>query len=181
VLHAMRLVKNPDVAGYIRSNLAELVPFAKDVCLLIEEFTASKVGGFDNMSGEITELLLSSRLQPLACARAWFLELGVRKVINFSAAEIRRLDFLTGSLDTRQLHLLRWRNRDANYFRSRKAKVNEIQAWAQPSFIFGASCLPKDEYSHWVRSIKSRLQFPLAMEFAEWCLSSHGRDIFEAS
>jgi hypothetical protein len=176
VLHAMRLVRDSEVAKYIRANLADLVPFAKDVCLLIEEFVKSGVPGFENISGEITELLLSPRMRPLDCARAWFLELAVRKIVTFNASEIRRLDNLAGTLDIRQLHLIRWRVSDQNYFRSRKSRVNEIQAWAQPSFIFGASCLPRDEYSHWIRGIKSRLQFPLGKEFADWCLANHGSD-----
>ena len=176
VLHAMRLVKNADVAKYIRKNLARLVPFAKDVCLLIEEFVNSEVVGFESMGEEITELLLSPRMQPLDCARSWFLELGVRKLVSFNAAQVRRMDALTGILDVRQLHLIRWRSNDVNFFRSKKTKVHEIQAWAQPSFIFGASCLPRDEYSHWIRSIKSRLQFPLGKDFADWCASNHGCD-----
>jgi hypothetical protein len=176
VLHAMRLVRGPEVAKYIREKLAELVPFAKDVCLLIEEFVKSGVQGFENMAGEVTELLLSPRMKPLDCARAWFLELAIRKIVTFDASDVRRLDALSGTLDIRQLHLIRWRIADQNYFRSRKSRVSEIQAWAQPSFIFGASCLPRDEYSHWIRGIKSRLQFPLAREFADWCLASHGNN-----
>lgn len=172
VLHAMRLVKNVDVAKYIRDNLAELVPFAKDVCLLIEEFVISGVGGFEDIGAEVTELLLSPRMQPLDCARAWFLELGVRKHVAFDAEQIRRLDALPGILDLRQLHLVRWRAKDLNFFRSRKPRVHEIQPWAQPSFIFGASCLPKDEYAHWLRSIRSRVQFPLGKEFIDWCATT---------
>lgn len=171
VLHAMRLVKNADVAKYIRANLSNLVPFAKDVCLLVEDFILAGIKGFEDMGAEITDLLLSSRMQPLDCARAWFLELGVRKHVEFSPAQIRQLDSLSGTLDVRQLHLIRWRARDQNFFRARKTRVNEIQAWAQPSFIFGASCLPKDEYAHWLKSIKSRIQFPLGKEFIDWCTS----------
>lgn len=176
VLHAMRLVRNSDVAAYIRANLPSLVPFSKDIFLLIEEFVGAGVPGFENMSAELTDLILSPRMQPLDCARAWFLELGVRKLVTFSAAEIRRLDSLSGTLDVRQLHLIRWRANDANFFRSRKTRVHEIQSWAQPSFIFGARCLPLDEYTHWIRANRSRLQFPLAKEFADWCVSTHGAD-----
>ena len=169
VLHAMRLVKNEDVAGYIRKHLAELIPFAKDICLLIEEFINSNIGGFDDMGAEIADHLLSPRMQPLECARAWFLELAVRKHITFNAEQIRKLDALSGTLDLRQLHLIRWRAKDLNFFRSRKTRVHEIQPWAQPSFIFGASCLPKEEYAHWLRSIKSRVHFPLGKDFVDWC------------
>lgn len=176
VLHAMRLVQSSEVAKYVRTNLQKLVPFAKDVCLLIEEFVKAGVPGFENMESEIVKLLLSPRMQPLDCARAWFLELGTRKVLKFNSAQIRQLDSLSGTLDIRQLHLIRWRANDLNYFRSRKARVHEIQAWAQPSFIFSARCLPRDEYSHWIRSIKSRLQFPLSKEFADWCLETYPND-----
>ena len=144
VLYAMRLVKNDDIGEYIRSKLRDLVPFAKDVCLLIEEFTKSGIAGFDEMSGEITELLLSPRMRPLDSARAWFLELGVRKIVTFDASQVRSLDNLTGTLDIRQLHLIRWRLNDQNYFRARKARVSEIQAWAQPSFIFGCAMLASE-------------------------------------
>jgi hypothetical protein len=176
LLHAMRLVQDDNVAQYIRANLGQLIPSAKDVCLLIEEFVNAGIPGFEGLSSEITELLLSPRMRPLDCSRAWFLELGVRKIVTFNASEIRRLDNLTGTLDIRQLHLIRWRTNDQNYFRSRKSRVSEIQAWAQPSFIFGASCLPRDEYTHWIKGIKSRLQFPLGREFADWCLANHGSD-----
>jgi hypothetical protein len=180
VLHAMRLVQSQGVANYIRNNLTTLVPFAKDVCLLIREFVEAGIGGFENIAGDVVELLLSDRMRPLDCARAWFLELAVNRSIVFDAAQIRRLDALSGTLDIRQMHLIRWRANDVNYFRSRKTRVSEIPPWAQPSFIFGARCLPNDEYSHWIRGIKSRLQFPLAKEFADWCMDSYGRDPFAA-
>jgi len=176
VLHAMRLVKNSEVARYVRENVATLVPFAKDVFLLIEEFINSDISGFENMEEEILALIISPRMQPLDCARSWFLELGVRGLVSFNSTQIRQLEALSGTLDIRQVHLIRMKSNDVNYFRSRKTRVHEIQAWAQPSFIFGARCLPRDEYQHWIRSIKSRLQFPLSKEFAEWCVRTHGTD-----
>jgi len=176
ILHAMRLVEDPKVSDYIRSNLARLVPFAKDVCLLIESFHKKGIPGFENLAGEVVDLLLSPRMRPLGASRAWFLELGVRGVANFSNADLKRLEALTEILDVRQLMLLRSRLGDVNFFRNRKSRVSEIQSWAQPTFIFGARCLPKDEYLHWARSIKSRLQFPLAGLFVDWCMATHGAD-----
>lgn len=175
----MRMVGSQDVANYVTYNLDELIPFAKDLFFLIEAYKKDNKPGFEGISDRITDLILSNAMAPLDCARAWFLELGVRGHINFTSAQVRRLDALTGTLDTRQIHLIRWRQKDVNYFRSRKARVNEINAWCQPTFIFGASCLPKDEYEHWIRSIRSRLQFPLGLQFADWCLKQQGRDPFE--
>ncbi|MDE2446066.1 MAG: RNA-directed DNA polymerase [Alphaproteobacteria bacterium] len=178
VLHAMRLVAKPLIAKYIREHLKVLLPFARDICLLIEDFMAQGIEGFENMSSEIVDLILQPAAQPLDCARAWLLELGTRNLVKFNNADIRRLDALTGTLDLRQIHLIRWRACDINYFRSKKTRLHEIQVWAQPSFIFGARCLPKDEYSHWIRSIKSRLNFPVGKLFAEWCLETYGSDPF---
>lgn len=175
VLHAMRLVRNSDVAAYIRRNIKPLLPFAKDVCLLIQEFVTAGVSGFESLSTELVEILLSPSARPLECARAWFLELGVRNVVKFDQSDIRKLVALPGTLDVRQLYLLRWRAADVNYFRALKARASEIPPWVQPAFIFSARCLPKDEYTHWIRGIKSRLQFPLAREFADWCLRSYDR------
>lgn len=179
ILHAMRLVGGEEVASYIRTNLQALIPFAKDVCLLIENFIGKGVKGFEGISSEIVDIVVSATMRPLDCARAWFLELGVRGLVDFSMADLRRLEGLSGTLDVRQTHLLRWRAKDVNYFRSKKSKINEINVWAQPSFIFGASCLPGDEYGHWVRGLKSRIQFPLAREFADWCIEIHGTDPFK--
>ena len=181
ILHAMRLVGSEDVSQYIRSNISNLIPFAKDVCLLIEHFVLNGTKGFEDMSAELTDLILSDSMRPIDCGRAWFLELGVRGIVEFTMTDVRKLDALTGTLDIRQLHLIRWRLNDVNYFRSRKSRVNEIQQWAQPSFIFGARCLPRDEYGHWLRSLRSRLQFPLAKEFADWCLENYGEDPLKAT
>lgn len=176
LLHAMRLVESKDAANYVRVNISKLIPFAKDVFLLLESFIKSGKMTFPGLGDEITKIISSETTRSLECARAWFLELGVRGLVTFSAANMRKLDGLSGTLDIRQLHIIRWRMRDLNYFRSRKARLNEIQEWAQPTFIFGASCLPKDEYDHWVRSIKSRVIFPLGKEFCDWCIRSHGTD-----
>lgn len=170
VLRAMRLTKNTNVARYIRDNLENLIPFAKETCLLIREFVDEDIKGFENIGGKVKKLLLSPRMRPLDCSRAWFLDLAVNKHITFSARQIRELqEGLTGILDIRQMHLIHWRTKNHNFFRQRRSQLDEIQLWAQPSFIFGASCLSKDEYEHWLRSIKSRLKFPLAQEFVDWC------------
>lgn len=174
----MRLVRNPNVATYIKREMPNLIPFSKDVCLLINDFLAGGVDGFDGISQQVTDLIVSERARPLEWCRAWFMDLGVRGSVTFSGADLRRLETLSGTLDVRQLHLLKWRACDRNFFRMRKTRVHELQAWAQPTFIFGARCLPREEYGHWIRGIKSRLQFPLGAEFADWCLRTYDEDPF---
>lgn len=176
ILHAMRLVGGDDVANYVLANLSKLIPFSKDIFLLIEHFILQGSKKFDNIESAITELVLSDTMRPLDAPRAWFLELGARGLVKFSQASLKSLESLSGTLDIRQMHMLRWQAKDVNFFRSRKARINEIQIWAQPTFIYGARCLPRDEYEHWVRSLRSRMSFPLAKEFCDWCLETYGNE-----
>jgi hypothetical protein len=129
---------------------------------------------FDKLQDTVIEILLSDKLRPLAVTRAWLLELFVRGVVPISLQKIRSLDQLTETLDQRQLFRLRHILNDQNFFRRRKTRVSELNAWLQPSFIMSARCLPKDEYKHWVQSVKSRLGFPLAPEFCDWCIELTG-------
>jgi hypothetical protein len=170
ILKAMRLTKNVEAAKYVRENLPTLVPFAKDVVLLIEDFVKSGDKTFDGMENDLVDLILSKKLLPLDSSRAWLLELSVRGHVKFSAAHIKRLEQLTGTLDVRQQHLIRYSASDLNFFRMRKTKVDEMPQWVQPSFIFSARCLPRDEYEAWIASIRSRVSFPLAKLFLKWCL-----------
>lgn len=169
LLRALKLTKNRGTAAYLRTNLANLLPFVKDVVLLIDELAVDGDTTFRDAGGELCDLLLSERLQPLEATRAWLLELIVRGHVSLTSAQIRSLDSLPGVLDARQLCLIRGNMGDVNYFRHKKARVDELPLWTQAAFIFAAKCLPNDEYDHWLRSIKSRVRFPLGAQFIEWC------------
>ncbi|KIC37658.1 hypothetical protein RA27_21145 [Ruegeria sp. ANG-R] len=169
LLRALRLTKNKDIPKYIRENLKQFLPFAKDVVLLIDELGIDGDSTFKDAGDEIVELLLSERLRPLEATRAWLLELFVRNRVDISAAQVRRLDALPGTLDARQLCLIRGAMRDLGYFRQRKARVDELPVWTQPAFIFAAKCLPREEYRFWLNSIKDRVRFPLGSQFVSWC------------
>jgi hypothetical protein len=179
IIHAMRLTKSKSTIDFICDEIQYFIPFAKDLFFLIQDYRNDGQEGLEKLSVKISDAIISEKMRPLDCARAWFLELGTRKILDFSSADVKRFESLTGTLDIRQTHLLRWRNNDINYFRSKKSKLNEIMSWAQPTFIFGARCLPRDEYTHWIRGIRSRLEFPFGKEFADWCVQTADIDPFQ--
>jgi hypothetical protein len=174
ILKAMRLTKDEEAAQYVRENIDKLIPFTKDLALFIEEYVSSGSKAFDDFSGDLVRIILSDRLRPLDCSRAWLLELAARGIVQLTAAQVRELDQLSGTLDVRQLHIIRGKLRDVNYFRSRKTKLDELNNWTQPTFIYGARCLPNDEYKAWIFSIRSRVSFPLCQHFLKWCLEKKG-------
>jgi len=68
---------------------------------------------------------------------------------------------------TRELTLGIGRARQDYWFRSRKQSLTSLGAWVRRAFIYGASCLPADEYKHWIRGLQSQLD-PLDKAVARW-------------
>ena len=170
LLRALRLAKTDGTSQYIREKFSELLPFVRDVVFLIDELAKDGDNAFRNFDQELIQLLMSERLRPLDATRAWLLELVVRGIVPLTIPQVRTLDALPGVLDARQICLIRGQLGEVNYFRQRKARVDEMPLWVQPAFIFAAKCLPKDEYEAWLKSIKSRVRFPLGAIFVGWCL-----------
>ncbi|WP_417449838.1 RNA-directed DNA polymerase [Kordiimonas sp.] len=173
LLRAIRLTKSRAASEFIVRRFKDLIPFIKDVVLVIEELKKDGDASFDKMSEFIVDLLLSDTLRTLQASRAWLFELFVRDLLPIDNNQIKRLSVLSETLDKRYLITLRYKLGDINFFRKQKTRINELSPWEQPVLIWGARCLPKDEYTHWVRSIKSRVQFSLGAEFCDWCIDSH--------
>ena len=51
-----------------------------------------------------------------------------------------------------------------------KGEIDELTDWLKPAFLYGATCLPKDEYEVWLGNVKQRMSFPLADLFCDWTL-----------
>jgi hypothetical protein len=164
----MKLTKAADAAEFIKGHLRELLPFVKDVVLLIEELVRDGSELFDGLADEIVKLILDPAAQRLSVTRAWLLELFIREVIPISYEQAKPLFELKETLDIRAILVLRGQLADVNFFRQRKTKMDELNPWVQPAFIYAAHCLPSDEYKAWLGTIKGRLSFPLSDLFCKW-------------
>lgn len=67
----------------------------------------------------------------------------------------------------RKIMIAMGNNQKDFWFRSKKQSWNQWSPWLRRAFIRGASCLPRDEYKHWVRGIDGQLD-PLEKIIAKW-------------
>lgn len=168
LLRCMKITKDQTSVNYIKLNYSNLLPFAKELVLLMEELSSEETISFDDMEIHIVDLILHPATRHLHATRAWLLELFVRGIIKISAIQARRLDILTGTLDQRALFAFRAQLGEVHFFRQWKGRTNELTPWLQPAFIYYAACLPADEYKTWLGNIRQNLNFPLAQLFVDW-------------
>ena len=65
----------------------------------------------------------------------------------------KKLDVLQGN--RQKLLLIHGRN-NKNYFRKQKTAVDNFSPTEVPYLIWGASCLPKDEFESWIGTLKGK-------------------------
>ena len=169
LLRCMKLTRDANAANFLRENYGILMPFAKEIVLLMEELASGEEGiCFQDLEERIVDIILSPAIRHLHVTRAWLLELFVRDVISITASQARRLDVLNDTLDQRALFRIRARLGEVHYFRQRKARINELTPWLQPAFLYSAACLPAEEYRTWLANIRQNLNFPLSPLFVDW-------------
>jgi hypothetical protein len=70
--------------------------------------------------------------------------------------------------DRRQLLLIRGRRNDRAYFRKQKTAISSFSEAEMPCLVWGASCLPKDEFIIWLETAKLSFNKPLGVLFLKW-------------
>jgi hypothetical protein len=170
LLHAVRYTKPSAAGAYLKTNLTNLLPFAKEAALLMHELAASGEASFTDQSEVVVQELLGPRAAHLPAVRSWLWFLLVNNVVKVSLEQVNRLHVLDHIFDRRGEYALRMKLRDLTFFRGQKNRVDELPPWLQPALIFHSQCLPAEEYKVWVSNIRGRLRFPLSNQFCDWCL-----------
>jgi len=168
IFRALKIAKPKEAIEYISTNFSELVVFAKEVTLLMQQLEKDEIGCFDGLVDEIIKTILSPPASSVQLLRTWLLELFVRGIVSIDLQNTKKLDVLTSPIDKRQIHLIRGRLGDKNFFRKNKTAFGQIPQIEQTCFIWGASCLPKDEYETWLATIKPMFISPIATLFIDW-------------
>jgi hypothetical protein len=96
-------------------------------------------------------------LRPFATDREWNSDDQYVKIFNDSTDEFSR----------REILLAIARSKKDFWFRSKKQNLHEMTAWIRRAFIYGASCLPNDEYRHWIRGVDGQLDV-VERAVAQW-------------
>ncbi|MGB3516880.1 MAG: RNA-directed DNA polymerase [Elainellaceae cyanobacterium] len=86
-------------------------------------------------------------LQPFALDRDWNSDKQYIKLYNDALDDFSR----------REILLAMGRSKKDFWFRGRKQSLHQMTPWLRRAFIYAASCLPTDEYKHWIRGIDGNL------------------------
>lgn len=174
IFRAMKIAKPESAIEYLTTNFSELVVFAKEVVLLMQELDVEFNGCFNNLTETVVDCILSPPASSIQLIKTWLLELFVRGTVPIDAANLKKLEALNSIADKRQLHLIRGISGDKNYFRKQKTAFGQLSPMEQSCFIWGAGCLPKDEYKAWIAAIKPNYLGPTAHEYLKWAQGNQG-------
>lgn len=96
-------------------------------------------------------------LRPFALDGAW----------NSDDQYVRLYNDALDEFSSRELLLAMGRSKKDFWFRSRKQSLHQLPPWSRRAFIYGASCLPAEEYKHWIRGIDGQLD-EMERGIAKW-------------
>jgi hypothetical protein len=168
IFRALKIVKPKEAVDFIAENFSDLVVFAKEICLLMETLEEEWPGCFDDLCDDVVDAILKPPASSVQLLRTWLLELFVRGVIGPASSRMKELENLPAVVDKRQLLLIHGRLSNKNFFRKQKTAAHAYSEFDLPYLVWGASCLPKDEYESWLDSIKGRVSRPLGRFFLKW-------------
>lgn len=168
LFRALRIAKPSDAVAFVKKRFDELAIFAKEMCLLMEALAEEFPGCFNDMTDQVIEAISTSPASSVQLIRTWLLEIFVRGIIVVQRPQIKELEALPAAIDKRQILLIRGRCDDKNYFRRQKTAIQNFSDVELPSLIWGASCLPSDEFEIWVDTAKASFIRPLGSSFLKW-------------
>ena len=170
LLRRLAQLGDTNAIDLIFDNFSKFVPVIRETMeylLQIESLSAGKKAGLgkklikiyrDNTSTashlEYSRMYL---LRPFALDEDWNSDDQYVRIFNDSLDEFSR----------REILLAMGRGKKDFWFRGRKQNLQEMTAWIRRAFIYGASCLPSDEYKHWIRGIYGQLD-DVERAVAQW-------------
>jgi hypothetical protein len=175
ILRALRITQNAECVEFIGDNLETLLPFIKDVVLLLDSL--SKSGALPaeyNITNSVVAQLKAGAGKSVPVIRAWLLELFVRQVTPISAKTLGDIERIS-ELDGRQLIMINATISNIAYFRKNKTRFDQFSMFEQYALIIGATCLPKDEYETWVDAVRGGMNQPLDKLYCDWAKSKQGK------
>lgn len=173
ILRAIRLI-DPDAAiDYISDHFHDLLPFAREIVLVLSEVKDREWIAFDHLKDEFISALGSAPARNLPLIRAWLLEAFVRGLLPCKPDDLKKMASFDTPLDRRQLHLLRGKLGQKMYFRKHKSQFDELGVSARYPFLMGATCLPKDELAPFLKDVRKGKDDPLLGLFCDWLLGHH--------
>lgn len=149
------------VLDLIFNNLSKFVPVIRETIeyllrldtLSLEQksiYGRQLIGLYKDKASTTSHLEYSRMyiLRPFALDEEWNSDDQYIKLYN---------DALDDDFSKREILLAMGRSKKDFWFRSRKQYLHQMTPWIRRAFIYAASCLPSDEYKHWIRGIEGNL------------------------
>ena len=178
IFRALKIAKPVEAIEYVRENLSELTIFAKEVTLLMQVLEEDQRGCFDVLTDVVIAEILKPSVSNVQWIRTWLLELFVRGVVPITTRKLSRIENLPSVLDKRQLHLIRGRIGNKNFFHVNKGNVDQMSMFERSAFVLGAVCLPKDEFENWIRILRPMFASDTERLFLKW-IKKHKSGVIE--
>ena len=102
--------------------------------------------------------------------------MGTRRSKPSDTLPVKAEQALPAVIDKKQLLLIRGRCKDVNYFRRQKTAVQSFSDVERPCLVWGASCLPQDEYEVWLqKTVGVHMNKPLDSLFLKWVAKNRSK------
>jgi len=165
-----RLGQFDDMKGLnlVLSHIDKLYPVFVEVVQYCQNLRSLNPENKHKVGKILLGLLDSSLVGHLEFHRLWVLET-FTKSIEWDNEEAFAALFnkYTDDFSRREIILALGRSKNISWFKSRKRDIQSFGPWLKRAFLAAASCLPGDEFTHWIKSISISLD-PLEKAIGKW-------------
>ncbi len=149
-----------DAIDLIFDNFGKFVPVVRETTEYLLRLNSITVARKTSLGKKLIEIYEdeSSTAAHLEYSRMYMLRpFALDGEWNSDDQYVRLYNDTLDDFSRRELLLAMGRSNKAFWFRSRKQALHQMLPWLRRAFIYGASCLPADEYKHWIRGIYGQL------------------------
>ncbi len=175
IFRALKIAKPEDCVEFIVNNFEDLLVFAKELCLLMQALENEDLTCFDSLLDRVILAILAPPASSVQSIRTWLIEIFVRNVITLPDHRLVELAYLSNLMDKRQILFLRGRGNDVNFFRRNKTSFDNYSNQERFCLVWGASCLPADEYEKWTQFVRPKFSQPICNLFLKWANKNLGK------
>jgi len=160
LLRRMSQLEDTGAVDLIADNIGRLAPVVREAIGFFVKLTTLSDSTKEDVGRQLLDVYLNEEapishieygrmflLRPFALQSGWDSSNGLVRLYNEAVDEFSR----------RELLLAMGHVKMDFWFRTRKQSLLEMTPWIRRAFIRAASCLPVDEYRHWIRGIQGQL------------------------
>jgi Reverse transcriptase (RNA-dependent DNA polymerase) len=102
IFRALRIVKPKSAIEFINNRFSDLLVFAKELCLLMEDLESDYPGCFKHLIDQVIDAILAPPASSVQLIRTWLIEIFCRGVIIIPPRKLKKLDSLRVACDANE-------------------------------------------------------------------------------